>query len=72
MFPFAHHFLPQHLRDRLWKFIFYKFIIIFGVLNVQNLEEMVMWMSWFAALAFLHTLSGLCKDRFEYVSAARA
>ncbi|XP_071785382.1 E3 ubiquitin-protein ligase AMFR-like [Asterias amurensis] len=57
----------QHLRDKLWKFIFYKFIIIFGVLNVQTLEEMVMWMVWFAALAFLHTLSGLCKDRFEYL-----
>ncbi|XP_038077214.1 E3 ubiquitin-protein ligase AMFR-like [Patiria miniata] len=58
----------QHMRDKLWKFIFYKFIIIFGVLNVQTLEEMVMWMVWFAALAFLHTLSGLCKDRFEYLS----
>ncbi|XP_022082376.1 E3 ubiquitin-protein ligase AMFR-like [Acanthaster planci] len=58
----------QHMRDKLWKFIFYKFIIIFGVLNVQTLEEMVMWMAWFGTLAFLHTLSSLCKDRFEYLS----
>lgn len=61
-------FLPQHLKDKFWNFIFYKFIFIFGVLNVQTVEEVVMWCLWFSALVFLHLMVQLCKDRFEYVS----
>lgn len=58
----------QHLKDKFWNFIFYKFIFIFGVLNVQTVEEVVMWCLWFSALVFLHLMVQLCKDRFEYVS----
>lgn len=61
-------FLHQHLKDKFWNFIFYKFIFIFGVLNVQTVEEVVMWCLWFSALVFLHLMVQLCKDRFEYVS----
>ena len=61
-------FIPQHLKDKFWNFIFYKFIFIFGVLNVQTVEEVVMWCLWFSALVFLHLMVQLCKDRFEYVS----
>uniref|UniRef100_A0A4W5K510 E3 ubiquitin-protein ligase AMFR n=1 Tax=Hucho hucho TaxID=62062 RepID=A0A4W5K510_9TELE len=59
---------PQHLKDKFWNFIFYKFIFIFGVLNVQTVEEVVMWCLWFSALVFLHLMVQLCKDRFEYLS----
>uniref|UniRef100_A0A8D1M5Q8 E3 ubiquitin-protein ligase AMFR n=1 Tax=Sus scrofa TaxID=9823 RepID=A0A8D1M5Q8_PIG len=58
----------QHLKDKFWNFIFYKFIFIFGVLNVQTVEEVVMWCLWFAGLVFLHLMVQLCKDRFEYLS----
>ncbi|XP_023695483.1 E3 ubiquitin-protein ligase AMFR-like [Paramormyrops kingsleyae] len=58
----------QHLKDKFWNFIFYKFIFIFGVLNVQNLEEVISWCLWFAVLVFLHLMVQLCKDRFEYLS----
>ncbi|XP_035251783.1 E3 ubiquitin-protein ligase AMFR-like [Anguilla anguilla] len=58
----------QHLKDKFWNFIFYKFIFIFGVLNVQTVDEVVMWCMWFAALVFLHLMVQLCKDRFEYLS----
>ncbi|KAJ8343337.1 hypothetical protein SKAU_G00306660 [Synaphobranchus kaupii] len=58
----------QHLKDKFWNFVFYKFIFIFGVLNVQTVEEVVMWCLWFAALVFLHLMVQLCKDRFEYLS----
>ncbi|KAJ8272168.1 hypothetical protein COCON_G00110270 [Conger conger] len=58
----------QHLKDKFWNFIFYKFIFIFGVLNVQTVEEVVTWCLWFALLVFLHLMVQLCKDRFEYVS----
>ncbi|KAJ3593720.1 hypothetical protein NHX12_006054 [Muraenolepis orangiensis] len=58
----------QHLKDKFWNFVFYKFIFIFGVLNVQTVEEVVMWCLWFSALVFLHLMVQLCKDRFEYLS----
>uniref|UniRef100_A0A3Q1BFS1 E3 ubiquitin-protein ligase AMFR n=1 Tax=Amphiprion ocellaris TaxID=80972 RepID=A0A3Q1BFS1_AMPOC len=58
----------QHLKDKFWNFIFYKFIFIFGVLNVQTVEEVVMWCLWFSALVFFHLMVQLCKDRFEYLS----
>ncbi|XP_030646188.1 E3 ubiquitin-protein ligase AMFR isoform X2 [Chanos chanos] len=58
----------QHLKDKFWNFIFYKFIFIFGVLNVQTVEEVVLWCLWFAMLIFLHLMVQLCKDRFEYLS----
>jgi len=58
----------QHLKDRFWNFVFYKFIFIFGVLNVQHLGEVLTWGAWFSILGFLHHLSQLSKDRFEYLS----
>ncbi|XP_015680892.1 E3 ubiquitin-protein ligase AMFR [Protobothrops mucrosquamatus] len=58
----------QHLKDKFWNFIFYKFIFIFGVLNVQTVDEVVMWCLWFSGLVFLHLMVQLCKDRFEYLS----
>ncbi|XP_056596056.1 autocrine motility factor receptor a [Triplophysa dalaica] len=58
----------QHLKDKFWNFIFYKFIFIFGVLNVQRVDEVVLWCLWFSMLIFLHLMVQLCKDRFEYLS----
>ncbi|XP_032557043.1 E3 ubiquitin-protein ligase AMFR isoform X2 [Chiroxiphia lanceolata] len=60
--------VAKHLKDKFWNFIFYKFIFIFGVLNVQTVEEVVMWCLWFSGLVFLHLMVQLCKDRFEYLS----
>lgn len=61
-------FFFQHLRDKFWNFLFYKFIFIFGVMNVQTLEEVVSWVAWFTILGFFTLLTQLSKDRFEYVS----
>ncbi|RWS29005.1 E3 ubiquitin-protein ligase AMFR-like isoform X1, partial [Leptotrombidium deliense] len=58
----------QHVKDRFWNFVFYKFIFIFGVMNVQYMDEVVLWCSWFSVLGFLSLLAQLCKDRFEYLS----
>lgn len=58
----------QHLKDKFWNFIFYKFIFIFGVMNVQSMDEVVLWVAWFSGLGFLHLLTQLSKDRFEYLS----
>lgn len=58
----------QNLRDKFWNFVFYKFIFVFGVINVQYIDEVLLWCSWFGFLGFLYLLSHLSKDRFEYVS----
>ncbi|XP_043276997.1 E3 ubiquitin-protein ligase AMFR-like [Venturia canescens] len=58
----------QHLKDKFGNFVFYKFIFVFGVLNVQYVDEVVLWWAWFTALGFLGLLSQLCKDRFVYLS----
>lgn len=58
----------QHIKDKFWNFVFYKFIFVFGVINVQYMDEVILWCSWFSMLGFLHLLAQLCKDRFEYLS----
>ena len=57
----------QHVKDKFLNFMFYKFIFIFGVMNVQNMDEVLLWCTWFSVLCLLHLLTQLCKDRFEYV-----
>ncbi|KAK6642583.1 hypothetical protein RUM43_004085 [Polyplax serrata] len=56
----------QHMKDKFWNFIFYKFIFVFGIINVQYLHEVVFWCAWFSILGFLNLLTQLGKDRFEY------
>ncbi|XP_022668570.1 E3 ubiquitin-protein ligase AMFR-like isoform X2 [Varroa destructor] len=58
----------QHLKDKFWNFVFYKFIFIFGVLNVQHVEQVIAWVVWFSLLGFLHLMTTLSKDRFQYLS----
>lgn len=58
----------QHVKDKFWNFVFYKFIFVFGIINVQFLDEVILWCAWFSVLGFLNLLAQLGKDRFEYVS----
>ncbi|OQR71692.1 E3 ubiquitin-protein ligase AMFR-like, partial [Tropilaelaps mercedesae] len=55
-------------KDRLWNYIFYKFIFIFGVLNVSQVEAIVSWAGWFAAIGLIHLLTQLCRDRIDYIT----
>lgn len=57
----------QHMRDKFWNFVFYKFIFVFGVLNVQEMPEMMCWCVWFSLLGTLLLTEQLCKDRFQLV-----
>ncbi|CAH2267330.1 jg27513 [Pararge aegeria aegeria] len=58
----------QRVKDKFWNYVFYKFIFVFGVLNVQYVDEVLMWCTWFTLLGFMHLLGQLCKDRFDYLS----
>jgi len=58
----------QHMKDKFWNFVFYKFIFIFGIINVQSMQGVILWCSWFSVIGFLQIHTQLCQDRFEYVS----
>ncbi|XP_013162480.1 PREDICTED: E3 ubiquitin-protein ligase hrd-like protein 1 [Papilio xuthus] len=60
----------QRIKDKFWNYVFYKFIFVFGVVNVQYMDEVLLWCSWFTLLGCLHLLAQLCKDRFEYLSSS--
>ncbi|KAG8236856.1 hypothetical protein J437_LFUL017221 [Ladona fulva] len=47
----------QHVRDKFWNFLFYKFIFVFGVMNVQHLDDVLLWCSWFSLLGALQLLT---------------
>uniref|UniRef100_A0A2A4JGF0 E3 ubiquitin-protein ligase synoviolin-like TPR repeats domain-containing protein n=1 Tax=Heliothis virescens TaxID=7102 RepID=A0A2A4JGF0_HELVI len=57
----------QRVKDKFWNYVFYKFIFVFGVINVQYMDEVLLWCSWFTLVGFLHLLGQLCKDRYEYI-----
>ena len=57
------------MRDKFWNFLFYKFIFVFGVLNVQEMQGMMAWCVWFCLLGTLLITEQLCKDRFQLVRA---
>ncbi|CAH0696117.1 unnamed protein product [Spodoptera exigua] len=60
----------QRVKDKFWNYVFYKFIFVFGVINVQYMDEVLLWCSWFTLVGFLHLLAQLCKDRYEYLSSS--
>lgn len=60
----------QRVKDKFWNYVFYKFIFVFGVINVQYMDEVLLWCSWFTLVGFLHLLGQLCKDRYEYLSSS--
>lgn len=57
-------------KDKLWNYAFYKFMFVFGVLNVQYVDEVLLWAGWFSCLGLLHLLAQLCRDRYEYLSSS--
>jgi len=55
-------------KDKFWNFVFYKFIFVFGVINVQQAHEVMAWAAWFAILAFLVVMTKISKLRFDHLS----
>ena len=56
------------MHDRLMNFVFHKFVFVFGVLNTQYFDEVVMWAVWFIGVAFIFTLTTVAHNRYKYVS----
>ncbi|CAF0819956.1 unnamed protein product [Adineta ricciae] len=58
----------QRSKEKLWNYAFYKFCFLFGVLGLENLNELALWISWFSIIAFAISFCQLSKDRFELMS----
>ncbi|CAL8074275.1 unnamed protein product [Calicophoron daubneyi] len=55
-----------HVRENFLNFLFYKIVFVYGILNVEALHEILLWITWFTILGFLILLTGLIKDRVEF------
>lgn len=55
-------------KDKFWNFVFYKFIFVFGVINVQKAPEVMAWAAWFSILSFLVVMTKISKLRFDHLS----
>jgi len=58
----------QRIQEKFWNYVFYKFCFLFGVLGLENLNELILWISWFYILVLPVLFCQLTKDRFELVS----
>jgi len=55
-------------KDKFWNFVFYKFIFVFGVINVQKADQVALWAAWFSILSFLVVMTKISKLRFDHLS----
>ncbi|CAF1396543.1 unnamed protein product, partial [Rotaria sordida] len=58
----------QRIKDKFWNYAFYKFCFLFGVLGLENLNELILWLSWFFTLGITILCCQLAKDRLELIS----
>lgn len=56
-----------NIRENFSSYIFYKIVFIYGIINVSTLVEFTLWVAWFSVLGFLRLLTGLIKDRFQFI-----
>ncbi|CAH8497626.1 unnamed protein product [Heterobilharzia americana] len=57
----------SHIRENFSSFIFYKVVFIYGILHVEALYELLLWATWFSIIGFLRLLTGLIRDRSQYI-----
>lgn len=58
----------QSTKDQFWNLIFYKIVFIFGVVNVNEVEDAVGWCFFVSIIGFLQFARELSKERHNYVS----
>jgi len=54
-------------KDKFWNFVFYKFIFVFGVINVQKADQVMAWAAWFSVLSFLVVMTKISKLRYDHL-----
>lgn len=58
----------ENIKDQFWNLVFYKVVFVFGVVNVQEVEDAVGWCFFVSVIGSLQLARQLCKDRHNYVS----
>ena len=57
----------ENIKDQFWNLVFYKVVFVFGVVNVQEVEDAVGWCFFVSVIGFLQVARQLCKERHNYV-----
>ena len=58
----------QNIRDKINHFGLYKFVFLFGVLNLGEVGLVTKWGVWCGVLAGISLLDTLTQDRAQYLS----
>jgi len=58
----------ESVRDHLWNLILYKVIFLFGVVDVEGIQDAVIWAFFISLVGFSHIARQLSKERHHYVS----
>ena len=58
----------QNIRDKINHFGLYKFVFLFGVLNLGEVGLVTRWGVWCGVLAAISLLDTLTQDRAQYLS----
>ncbi|ODM96644.1 E3 ubiquitin-protein ligase AMFR, partial [Orchesella cincta] len=57
----------ENVKEQFWNLIFYKIVFVFGVVNVQEVEDAVGWCFFVSVIGFLQLARQLCKERHNYL-----
>ncbi|XP_065832355.1 E3 ubiquitin-protein ligase AMFR-like [Oscarella lobularis] len=57
----------QMVKEKTMNYIFHKFVFLFGVLNIEEFEELLTWITWLALVGFFAIWVSMTKMRSEYV-----
>jgi len=57
----------ENIKDQFWNLIFYKVVFVFGVVNVQEVEDVVGWSFFVSVIGFLQLARQLSKERHNYL-----
>lgn len=57
----------ENIKDQFWNLVFYKVVFVFGVVDVQEVEDAVGWCFFVSVIGFLQLARQLCQERHNYV-----
>lgn len=58
----------DNMKEQFWNLVFYKVVFVFGVVNVQDVEDAVGWCFFVFLIGCLQLARQLCQERHNYVN----
>ncbi|XP_021963030.1 E3 ubiquitin-protein ligase AMFR [Folsomia candida] len=57
----------DNMKEQFWNLVFYKVVFVFGVVNVQDVEDAVGWCFFVFLIGCLQLARQLCQERHNYL-----